>query len=76
MRTSGFPCRSLGCDQVFQVLDQRSMDALREASAARSAHEVSSHDYHHVSVATQTSYAPQWARPRPPVLPKPAPPRS
>jgi hypothetical protein len=48
------------------------MDALREASAARSAHEVSIHDYHHVSVASQTSYAPQWARPKP----KPAAPHS
>lgn len=51
MRTAGFPCRLLGCDQIFQVADQNSMPELLAASAARSAHEVSDHDYHHVKLA-------------------------
>ncbi len=58
MRTAGFPCRLLGCDQVFRVADQKSMDELRAASAARTAHELSSHDYHHVTLANDP-----WPRP-------------
>ena len=58
MRTAGFPCRVLDCGQVFQVVDQRSMDALKAASAARTAHETAAHEYHHVSVATEPSYSP------------------
>ena len=58
MRTAGFPCRVLECDHVVQVLDQRSMDALKAASAARTAHEATAHDYHHVSVVTEPSYSP------------------
>lgn len=58
MRTAGFPCRALECRRVFQVVDQRSMDALKAASVARSAHEVTAHEYHHVSVATERSYSP------------------
>lgn len=56
MRTAGFPCRLLGCDRAFQVVDQKSMDALKAASAARSDHEVSAHGYHHVSIANEPSY--------------------
>ncbi len=51
VRTAGFPCRVLGCERAFQVLDQRSMDSLNAASAARSEHEVTDHDYHHVRLA-------------------------
>ena len=56
MRTAGFPCRLLGCDRAFQVVDQRSMTALAAASAARTEHEVSVHDYHHVRIADELSY--------------------
>lgn len=56
MRTAGFPCRSLGCDRSFQVVDQRSMAALQAASTARSDHEVAAHDYHHVRLADEHSY--------------------
>lgn len=58
MKTAGFPCRSIGCVEVFRVADQKSMDELRAASAARSAHELSSHDYHHVMLANDP-----WPRP-------------
>jgi uncharacterized protein YcbX len=57
MRTAGFPCRLLGCDRAFQVVDQKSMSALTAASAARSAHEVSAHDYHHVRNPDEPSYS-------------------
>jgi hypothetical protein len=57
MRTAGFPCRRLGCDRAFQVVDQKSMSALTAASAARSAHEVSAHDYHHVRIPDAPSYS-------------------
>lgn len=68
MRTAGFPCRSLGCDQVFQVLDQKSMVSLQTASAARTAHELGIHDYHHVELRSEPSRLPfQAVRPRPPV---------
>src|SRR5581483_6883366 len=40
MRTGGFPCRLEGCLRTFQVLDQRSMDCLRAASAARTDREL------------------------------------
>ncbi len=56
MRTAGFPCRLLGCDRAFQVVDQRSMDALKAASAARSDHEVAEHGYHHVRPADEPTY--------------------
>jgi len=56
MRIGGFPCRLLGCDQAFQVVDQKSMSALSAASAARSAHELSAHDYHHVRIPDEPSY--------------------
>ena len=48
MRTGGFPCRLAGCDRAFQVLDQNSLDALKNASTARTEHEISDHGYHHV----------------------------
>jgi len=56
MRTGGFPCRLLGCDRTFQVVDQKSMDALTAASAARSEHEVAAHSYQHVRLADERSY--------------------
>ena len=58
MRTAGFPCRVLECEHVVQVVDQRSMDALRAASAARTAHEATAHDYHHVNIVSEPSYTP------------------
>ena len=57
MRTAGFPCRLLGCGQAFQVVDQKSMSALTAASAARSAHEISDHDYHHVRIRDEPRYS-------------------
>lgn len=58
MRTGGFPCRLVGCDRTFQVIDQKSMDSLKTASAARSVHEVADHSYHHVSLPDQKAYMP------------------
>lgn len=56
MRTAGFPCRLLGCVRAFQVVDQSSMESLKAASAARTEHEVSEHDYHHVRPADEPTY--------------------
>lgn len=56
MRTGGFPCRLLGCDRTFQVVDQKSMGSLKAASSARSDHEISVHSYHHVRLADEPSY--------------------
>lgn len=56
MRTGGFPCRLLGCERAFQVVDQRSMEALKAASSARSDHEISAHGYHHVRLPDEPSY--------------------
>lgn len=68
MRTAGFPCRSLGCERAFQVIDQRSMGSLRAASSARSDHEVAMHSYHHVQLADERSYMSfQRAKPKPTV---------
>jgi hypothetical protein len=58
MRSAGFPCRVAGCDQSFNVADQRSMDALFAASAARAKHEVVAHDYHHVPMEDNRIAAP------------------
>ncbi len=58
MRTAGFPCRVIDCEHVVHVADQRSMDALQAGSAARTAHEVSAHNYHHVSTASEPRYSP------------------
>jgi hypothetical protein len=69
MRTAGFPCRSVGCDQVFPVLDQNSMDALRIASAARTTHELGTHDYHHVQLSTEAWPRPYQRTNKTPVLP-------
>ncbi|MDE3101830.1 MAG: hypothetical protein KGJ98_06285 [Chloroflexota bacterium] len=52
------PCRRVGCDEVFQVGDQNSMEALRAASAARDEHETATHDYHHMKLATERGYRP------------------
>jgi hypothetical protein len=57
MRTAGFPCRLLGCARAFQVVDQKSMLALTAASALRSEHEVSAHDYHHVRNPDEPRYS-------------------
>jgi hypothetical protein len=37
------------------------MDALRAASAARSAHEVADHDYHHVVMPEQGTAGRPWS---------------
>ena len=55
MRTAGFPCRAGECDRSFQVADQNSMDALKEASRLRSDHEVSEHGYRHVMIASESA---------------------
>ena len=56
MRSSGFPCRYGGCERSYPVQDQSSMAALTAASAARSAHEIADHDYHHVRPADEPTY--------------------
>ncbi len=67
MRTAGFPCRLLGCERTFQVVDKKSMDALKAASVLRSEHEVAAHSYHHVRLADERSYMSfQRAKPKPP----------
>ena len=58
MRTGGFPCRLVGCMRTFQVVDQKSMIALAAASTARTAHEETDHDYHHVRLADEHAYMP------------------
>jgi len=50
MRSGGFPCRYLGCDESFSVSDQTSMPALLAASARRTEHELSAHGYTHVQL--------------------------
>lgn len=64
MRTGGFPCRLVGCLRTFQVVDQKSMESLRAASAERTAHEIAVHDYHHVQLVDQRPLGP-GARIRP-----------
>lgn len=67
MRTGGFPCRLVGCLRSFPVLDQRSMEALRAASAERTAHEIAAHEYRHIKLADEPSFRPGTsATPRPP----------
>jgi hypothetical protein len=58
MRTGGFPCRLIGCTESFQVRDQKSMVSLQQASAARTDHEVASHDYHHVRLPDEQPFSP------------------
>jgi len=58
MRTGGFPCRTAGCERSFQVVDQRSMDALRLASEERTAHEIAVHNYQHIRLADEPSFRP------------------
>ena len=55
MRTGGFPCRLIGCDRSFQVIDQKSMISLAAASTARTTHEVADHDYHHIRLADEVA---------------------
>jgi hypothetical protein len=64
MRVAGFPCRLIGCDRAFQVVDQKSMTALAAASTARTDHEVTVHDYHHVRLADEHVFTP-YRRPTP-----------
>jgi len=67
MRTGGFPCRLVGCYESFRVVDQRSMDSLKAASAERTAHELAAHDYTHVPLADEPSFRPGGrTTPRPP----------
>lgn len=61
MRQSGFPCRFGGCERVFHVADQRSMEALHAGSAARTAHEIAEHGYHH-QPAPEVRYVPPFLR--------------
>lgn len=56
MRKAGFPCRVPGCERAFQVMDQKSLDALKAASAACAEHEVSVHGYNHVRLGDEPSY--------------------
>jgi len=56
----------VGCLRTFQVVDQKSMDSLKNASLARSSHEVSDHDYHHISMESERAYIPfQRSKPKP-----------
>jgi hypothetical protein len=64
MRSGGFPCRA-GCDRAFQVSDQSSLDALKAASAERTAHEVADHGYHHVRIEEERPYSPNARITRP-----------
>jgi len=70
MRTAGFPCRLLGCERAFQVIDQRSMDALKAASSARSDHEVNAHGYHHLRLPDEPSYTSYQRAKQKPAPPK------
>lgn len=70
MRSAGFPCRLPGCDRAFQVTDQTSMAALKAASAARTAHEIEDHGYHHAVLVDDRPAAPYFRS-----KPKPAPSR-
>ncbi|HZP96246.1 MAG TPA: hypothetical protein VFC31_07935 [Candidatus Limnocylindria bacterium] len=69
MRAGGFPCRLAGCDRAFQVVDQNSLDALRSASEARTAHEVADHGYHHVRLDEEKPFTPRIRSPK--VSPRP-----
>ncbi len=67
VRSAGFPCRITGCERSFPVTDHSSMDALMRASAARTAHEVEDHGYHHVRLSDEPRRAPYMqSKPRPP----------
>lgn len=68
MRSGGFPCRYGGCDACFTVTEQGSMPALLAASAARSAHEVEHHGYHHIRL-DEVVRKPAWTMRRPAVKP-------
>jgi hypothetical protein len=42
------------------------MDSLKNASLARSSHEVADHDYHHISMESERAYIPfQRSKPKP-----------
>lgn len=46
--------------------DQKSMVSLQQASAARTDHEVASHDYHHVRLPDEQPFSPtRRAAPKP-----------
>jgi hypothetical protein len=62
MRSAGFPCRLAGCRRAFHVADQTSMEALGAASAARTAHEITQHGYHHVRLSDEPSVSPYFRR--------------
>ena len=66
MRTGGFPCRA-GCERAFPVADQNSLDALRAASAERTAHEIADHQYHHIRIEEEKPFSPnaRITRPKP-----------
>jgi hypothetical protein len=69
MRSGGFPCRAIQpCDHAFPVRDQNSMDALQAASAARSAHEIRDHGYHHTELPEQVQYNPMQRAVRPKLI--------
>ena len=65
MRSGGFPCRLDGCARAFQVVDQNSLDALRAASEARTAHEIADHGYHHIRMEDERRPSP-YVRIKPP----------
>jgi hypothetical protein len=69
MRSGGFPCRFGGCDVRFTVQEQGSMPALLAASAARSEHEQTVHDYQHVKLE-DVIRKPSWASRKPAGAPK------
>jgi len=54
VRYGGFPCRYGGCDVRFSVERGDSYPSLLEASAKRTEHEISEHQYHHVPLRTET----------------------
>ncbi len=56
MRKAGFPCRVPGCDRAFQVIDQKSLEALKAASAECAEHEVSAHGYTHVRLGDEPTF--------------------
>ncbi len=70
MRSGGFPCRYGGCDVRFVVEEQGSMPALLAASAARSDHETTVHDYRHVKLEDVVR-KPAWVSRRTSPTPKP-----
>ncbi len=56
MRAGGFACRFSGCEARFPTVQANSLAALLEEMARRTAHELSAHDYHHVSPAEEARH--------------------